>query len=106
MTLPGIDDTLADAIITERETGGREGLTGGAQISEDYFFTDVNNLFRRVPDLAKLTPEEQQRLRALVGMASSVLRIRSTGRAHGIEYKITAMLGTRISGTSMPAIKR
>ena len=106
MTLPGIDDTLADAIISERETGGREGLTGGAQISEDYFFTDVNNLFRRVPDLAKLTPEEQQRLRALVGTASSVLRIRSTGRAHGIEYKITAMLGTQISGTSMPAIKR
>lgn len=106
MTLPGIDETLADAIITERETGSREGLTAGSQISEDYFFTDVNNLFSRVHDLAKLTPEEQQRLRMLVGTASSVLRIRSTGRVHGVEYKITAMLGTQISGTSMPAINR
>lgn len=107
MTLPGIDDTLADAIIAERETGGgREGLTGGAQMGEDYFFTDVNNMFSRVPDLSKLTPEDQQRLRALAGTASSVLRIRSTGRVHGVEYRITAMLGTQISGTSMPAINR
>jgi general secretion pathway protein K len=106
MTLPGIDDTLADAIIAERERGGREGLTGGAEMSEDYFFTDVNNLFGRVPDLAKITPEEQQRLRTLVGTASSVLRIRSTGRAHGVEYRMTAMLGTQISGTTMPAIRR
>lgn len=106
MTLPGIDDTLADAIIAERERGGREGLTGGAEMSEDYFFTDVNNLFGRVPDLSRLTPEEQQRLRALVGTASSVLRIRSTGRSHGVEYRITAMLGTQISGTTMPAIRR
>ena len=106
MTLPGIDDILADAIIAERERGGREGLTGGAEMSEDYFFTDVNNLFGRVPDLARLTPEEQQRLRTLVGTASSVLRIRSTGRAHGVEYRMTAMLGTQISGTTMPAIRR
>lgn len=106
MTLPGIDDTLADAIIAERERGGREGLTGGAEMSEDYFFTDVNNLFGRVPDLARLTPEEQQRLRTLVGTASSVLRIRSMGRARGVEYRMTAMLGTQISGTTMPAIRR
>jgi type II secretory pathway component PulK len=106
MTLPGIDDTLADAIIAEREQGGREGLTGASEMSEDYFFTDVNNLFGRVPDLARLTPEEQQRLRALVGTASTVLRIRSTGRNHGVEYRITAMLGTKISGTTMPAIRR
>lgn len=113
MTLPGIDETLAEAIMTERESGGggggngapantgKSGLTGGTQISEDYFFTDVNNLFTRVPDLAKLTPEEQQRLRVLVGTASSVTRIRSTGRVHGVEYKITAMLGTQISGTTL-----
>lgn len=106
MTLPGIDDILADAIVAEREMGGNQGLTGGAQMGEDYFFTDVNNLFARVPDLGKLTPDEQQRLRALVGTGSSVLRIRSTGRVHGVEYRITSMLGTKISGTTMPAIKR
>ncbi len=106
MTLPGIDDTLADAIIAEREQGGREGLTGNAEMSEDYFFTDVNNMFGRVPELARLTPEEQQRLRELVGTESSVLRIRSTGRVHGVDYRITAMLGTAASGTTMPAIGR
>lgn len=106
MTLPGIDDTLADAIINEREKGGREGLTQGSEMSEDYFFTDVNNLFGRVPDLVRLTPEEQSRLRALVGMASTVLRIRSTGRAHGVEYQLTSMLGTQASGTVMPGVRR
>ena len=106
MTLPGIDDTLADAIIAERERGSRDALTGGAEMSEDYFYTDVNNLFARVPELVKLPPEEQQRLRTLVGTASSVLRIRSTGRAHGVEYRITSMLGTQISGTTMTGINR
>ncbi|MEI6563008.1 MAG: helix-hairpin-helix domain-containing protein [bacterium] len=106
MTLPGIDSALADAIIAERERGGRQGLTGSSQISEDYFFTDVNNLFSRVPDLGRITPEEQQRLRALVGTASSVLRIRSTGQAHGVEYRITSMLGTKASGTVIPGLRR
>lgn len=106
MTLPGIDETVAEAIIAEREQGGREGLTGSPQMEEDYFFKDVNNLFARVPELARIIPEEQQRLRQLVGMGSSVLRIRSTGRSHGVEYKITAMLGTKISGTTMPGIRR
>ena len=106
MTLPGIEDTLADAIIAERERGGRESLTGNAEMSEDYFFTDVNNMFSRIPDLAKLTPDDQRRLRELVGTESSVLRIRSTGRVHGVDYRITAMLGTAASGTTMPAIGR
>ena len=106
MTHPGIDATAADDIIAEREQGGREGLTGSPQMEEDYFFKDVNNLFARVPELARIIPEEQQRLRQLVGMGSSVLRIRSTGRSHGVEYKITAMLGTKISGTTMPGIRR
>jgi len=93
MTLPGIDSTLADAIIAEREKGGRQDLTGSAQISEDYFFTDVNNLFSRVPELAKLRPEDQQRLRTLGGTASSVLRVRSSGMVHGVEYRMTSTLG-------------
>jgi len=93
MTLPGIDGPLADAIIAEREKGGRQGLTGSAQISEDYFFTDVNNLFSRVPELNRLSPEDQQRLRTLGGIASSVLRVRSSGIVHGVEYRMTSTLG-------------
>ncbi len=98
MTLPGIDGPLADAIMAEREKGGRQGLTGSAQISEDYFFTDVNNMFSRVPELSKLTPEEQQRLKMLGGTASSVLRIRSSGVVHGVEYRMTSTLGGSTSG--------
>ena len=106
MTLPGIDSTLADAIISEREKGGRQGLTGSAQISEDYFFTDVNNLFSRVPELSKLTAEEQQRLKALGGTVSSVLRVRSSGVVHGVEYRMTSTLGGDPSKNGNPTIRK
>jgi type II secretory pathway component PulK len=106
MTLPGIDSTLADAIIAEREKGGRQGLTGSAQISEDYFFTDVNNLFSRVPELSKLTAEEQQRLKALGGTVSSVLRVRSSGVVHGVEYRMTSTLGGDPSKNGNPTIRK
>ncbi|MEI8138760.1 MAG: helix-hairpin-helix domain-containing protein [bacterium] len=106
MTLPGIDSTLADAIIAEREKGGRQGLTGGAQISEDYFYTDVNNLFSRVPELNRLTAEEQQRLKALGGTASSVLRVRSSGVVHGVEYRMTSTLGVTASGNGTAQIRK
>lgn len=107
MTLPGIDSTLAEAIIAEREKGGRQGLTGNAQISEDYFFTDVNNLFSRVPELSRLTPEEQQRLRALSGTASSVLRVRSAGVVQGVEYRMMSTLGGGTPPNNAPgAIRR
>lgn len=106
MTLPGIDSTLADAIISEREKGGRQGLTGSSQISEDSFFTDGNNLFSRVPELSKLTPEEQQRLKALVGTASSVLRVRSSGVVHGVEYRMTSTLGANGSKNGTPTLRR
>ncbi|MEI7879396.1 MAG: helix-hairpin-helix domain-containing protein [bacterium] len=106
MTLPGIDSTLADAIIAEREQGGRQGLTGSAQISEDYFFTDVNNLFSRVSELSRLTPEEQQRLRTLGGTASSVLRVRSSGVVQGVEYRMTSTLGISASGSGARQLRR
>lgn len=88
MTLPGVDETIAEAII---ET--REGLTAGAKIGEDYFFRDVNDLFGRVPALSTMPPEDQQYLRTLVGSASSVYRITSVGRVHGVDYKIVSVTG-------------
>lgn len=89
MTLPGIDDTLADAIIE-----AREGLTAGAKIGDDYFFKDANDFFGRIPAISAVSPEEQQRLRTLVGTASSVYRITSVGRSHGVEYKIVSVMET------------
>lgn len=87
MTLPGIDETRADAII---ET--REGLTAGTRIGEDYFFRDANDFFGRIPALGSIPPDEQQRLRALVGTVSSVYRITSVGKVHGVEYKIVSVV--------------
>jgi hypothetical protein len=90
MTLPGIDEVKAEAIIAERE-----GLTPGGQIGEDYFFTDANNFFIRLPELNTLMPEDMQYLRSLVSTLSSVLRVNSVGRVKGVEYKIVSVLGTQ-----------
>ncbi len=87
MTLPGIDDTLADAIID-----AREGLTAGTKMGDDYFFKDANDFFGRIPDLGGIPPDDQQRLRSLVGTVSSVYRITSIGRVHGVEYKIVSVV--------------
>lgn len=106
MTLPGIDSSLAEAIIAEREKAGRQDLTGSAQISEDYFFTDVNNLFSRVPELSRLTPDEQQRLRTLSGTASSVLRVRSAGVVQGVEYRMMSTLGGSTPSQNVPGTIR
>ncbi len=85
LTLPGIDEQKADAIIAERE-----GLTAGGQIDEDRFFTDANNLLARVPELGSMNPTDRARLQTLVGTASQVLRIKSVGRVHGVEQKLVS----------------
>lgn len=87
LTLPGIDEVKADAIIEERE-----GLTAGGQIDQDHFFTDVNNLFSRVPELNSIVPADREYLRSLIGTASQVLRIKSVGRVHGVEQKIISLV--------------
>jgi len=87
MTLPGIDEAKADAIIEERE-----GLTASGQIGEDSFFTDVNNFFGRIPELGGMSADDRERLRTLVGTASQVLRIKSVGRVHGVEEKIVSIV--------------
>ena len=90
LTLPGIDEIKAEAIIAERE-----GLTLDGQIGEDAFFTDPNNLFSRIPELNTMMPEDMQYLRSLVNTLSSVLRITSVGRVKGVEYKIVTVMGVR-----------
>jgi len=99
MTLPGLsrdstDTALATAIIAERTKGGKNSSTGSDKIDEDYSFKDVNDLFSRVPELSKLTPDQQVRLKAQVAFSLSVLRVRSSGVVHGVEYRLTSTLGT------------
>lgn len=106
MTLPGIDDTLAEAIITERNKGDRQGLTGTSQIDEDSTFKGMSDLFSRVPELSRLKAEDQQRLKTLGGTASSVLRVRSSGVVQGVEYRMTSTLGAEPSKNGAPALRK
>lgn len=87
LTLPGIDDVKADAIIAERE-----GLTVGGQIDQDHFFTDVNNFLGRIPELNSINPTDREYLKTLISTASQVLRIKSVGRVHGVEQKIISLV--------------
>lgn len=87
LTLPGITDFIADAIIAERE-----GLTVGGQIDQDHFFTDANNFFSRIPELNTINATDREYLRTLISTASQVLRIKSVGRVHGVEQKIISLV--------------
>ncbi len=91
MTLPGIDEIKAEAIIEERE-----GLTPGGQIGEDHFYTDSNNFFSRLPELNTLMPEDMAYLKSLVNTLSSVLRINSVGQVKGVEHKIVSVTGIKL----------
>jgi general secretion pathway protein K len=94
LTLPGIDDVMADAILAERE-GGRDGLTAGGQMDQDYFFTDANNFFSRVPELNSMNPTDRAYLNTLINTASKALRITSVGRVHGVDQKIVSLVSTQ-----------
>jgi general secretion pathway protein K len=91
LTLPGIDASIADTIIQERESG-RQGLTGGGQIDQDYFFTDANNFFSRISELNSINPADRAYLNTLINTASKALRITSLGRVHGVEQKIVSLV--------------
>lgn len=90
MTLPGIDATRADAIIE-----AREGLTAGTGMGEDTFFKNANDVFARVPALGAIAAEDSQRLRSLMGTASSAYRITSVGRVHGVVVRIISVVTTK-----------
>jgi type II secretory pathway component PulK len=90
MTLPGIDEIKAEAIMSERE-----GLTVQGQIEKDKFFVDAGDFFGRLPELNTLMPEDAQYLKSLVGTVSGVLRIKSVGRVKGVEHKIVSVAGAQ-----------
>jgi len=76
MTLPGVDEIVAGAIIEEREgLGLEEGST------EDTSFRNVNDLFSRIPGL-------DPALKNYVTVESTVYRVRSVGRVHDVEREV------------------
>ena len=88
MTLPGITDTIADAIIAERE-----GLTEGAQNGKDAAFKSSADFFSRVHELGSLDPEERTYLTALINnMGSQVFRVTASGQVYGVRRQILCVV--------------
>jgi hypothetical protein len=99
MTLPGIDGTLADAIIAERE-----GLTEGAKVGQDYAFKDSGDFFNRMPELSELSPEERSYLEALIrNMGSQVFRIISRGIVQGVQRQVSCVV--QFSGNRLMVLR-
>lgn len=75
MSLPGVDEVIAGAIIEERE-----GWVDEQGKKEDSSFTGVNDLYARIPDLG---PE----LRRYVTTSSRIYRITSVAEVGGVSKK-------------------
>ncbi len=85
LTLPGVDDVIADAIIA-----AREGLTEGARRDEDAQFTSWEDFVRRVPAVARMDAEDRNALQRLVTMSRArILRLESAGRVGGVERRLS-----------------
>lgn len=76
MTLPGVDEIVAGAILEERE-----GLAAEGDPAEDTSFRDVNDLFARIPGL-------DPGIKNYVTTDSTIYRIRSVGDVHGVEREV------------------
>ena len=88
MTLPGINDTLADDIITERE-----GLTPGATIGEDHYFKDSADFLSRFPELNQISVEDRNYLTDLLKqMQSQAFRMTVVGAVQGVERRIACVV--------------
>ena len=76
MTLPGIDEIVAGAIIEERE-----GLAAEEGNTEDTSFRNVNDVFARIPGL-------DPAVKNYITTDSTIYRIRSVGHVHGVEREL------------------
>ncbi|MFO7871050.1 MAG: type II secretion system protein GspK [Kiritimatiellia bacterium] len=91
MTLPGIDDLMADRIIQERE--GWTDLEGKVQ---DASFANVNDLFTRMPEL-------DPRLKPMVSVDSAIYRLTSVGKVGDVERKLWCIV--KYTGGSMTIVR-
>ena len=80
MTLPDVDDLVADAIIEERE-----GLTNEKGQKEDTSFKNVADFQARVP-------EASTKLKDYVTTDSGIFRINSAGVVHGVRRQVSCIV--------------
>jgi general secretion pathway protein K len=90
MTLPGIDDLLADEIVAQRE-----GLTEQGGITEDRHFKDIPDFFSRVPGLNRLELEPK------LTTSSAIYRINSAGNVHGVRRTISCIVEFKGGGMTI-----
>jgi hypothetical protein len=76
MTLPGVDDLVAGAIMEERE-----GLLYEGAEQEDRSFRGADDLFRRVPGL-------EAGLRNYITTDSAIYRVTAVGNVNGVERRV------------------
>jgi len=76
MTLPGVDEILAGAIVEERE-----GTTDADGKTERKSFRDVNDLFARIPGL-------DPGVKAYISTDSAIFRITSVGTVHSVKKTV------------------
>jgi general secretion pathway protein K len=79
MTLPGVDETIAEDIIRQRELPMGKGIE-----NETKLFVDPNDFFGRFPAL-------RSPLQNLITTAAGTFRITSTGRSQGVARKISCV---------------
>jgi general secretion pathway protein K len=80
MSLPGVDDLMADEIIAQRE-----GLTEDAKNDEDMHFKSWDDFHRRIPD----APPE---LKNKIAFSSAIYRITSSGVVSGVRRVISCIV--------------
>lgn len=79
MTLPGVDETVVEDILRERELPKEEGIP-----NETKLFTDPNDFFGRFPAL-------RSTLQNLITTAAGTFRITSSGRSQGVTRQISCV---------------
>ncbi len=97
MTLPGVDDLVANAIIEEREGSALEDeLLISEGENEDYSFRNVGDFAGRVPDI---DPAAKQYLTT----SSAIYRITSIGEVGGVRKKVWCI--ARFSGDNLVILR-
>jgi general secretion pathway protein K len=77
MTLPGVDDLIADAIVQERQ-----GWVDEEGEQQDMPFENVNDFFSRIPEI------NRSEVQKYVATGSTIYRITSVGSVGGVERRI------------------
>jgi general secretion pathway protein K len=91
MTLPGVDEIVAGAIIEEREGWVRQG---GKKV--DTSFKGVNDVFARIPGL-------DPKLNAYITTDSKIFRVTSVGEVNGVKRTIWCI--ARYAGGKMTVVR-